>query len=367
MFRTSGRRLMGYSLGIFLMLGGIPFAKEFAQEARKAALTRQEVLSLATSNKLGLVSSSQVVELIRTRGLDFFVTDDLLLTLESLPTDPAILDALRKLKSPEPAPSSTTSPYPPSGSATSGSNAGVNNHNPLIPDERSWPDFLEKVRDKALDYSDELPNFICTQVTTRYEREFPGSWRQVDNFVAELTYFDQKENYKLISVADRPATGTSIESLRGSWSSGEFGTTLLALFHPQTNAKFNLEETEPINGHTTVRISYQVPKETSTNSITYNKQRKIIAPYRGRCWIDPESFKVVRLEEKSFDIPADFPITRAERLIDYELQTIAGQKYWLPSQAEMVMVEGAINHYVRNVIQFKKYRKYEAEVKIVPE
>ena len=76
---------------------------------------------------------------------------------------------------------------------------------------------------------------------------------------------------------------------------------------------------------------------------------------------------MVRLEEKSFDIPLSFPITRVERTIEYKLQDISGQKYWLPVHAEMLMAEGTRNVFVRNVIQFKKYRKYEAEVRIVPE
>jgi hypothetical protein len=185
--------------------------------------------------------------------------------------------------------------------------------------------------------------------------------------VADLTYFEKKENYKIVSVADRPAKTSTIENLKGTYSTGEFGTSLLILFHPHTNAKFYLEESDTINGHETVRVSYQVPKETAGNTISYNGERKIIAAYRGRCWIDPGSFHVVRLEEKSIDIPPDFPITRAERTIDYELQDIGGQKYWLPVRAEILLVEGAINHYARNVIEFKKYRKYEAEVRIVPE
>jgi hypothetical protein len=301
--------------------------------------------------------------------LENSVTESFLYQLEEIQADSAIVQAVKKLKGQEnsssPSPSRTpgievTSPAPPTPSPGIGLKS-------KMPDERTFPEFLEKVRENAMAYSDNLPNFICTQITTRSERTFPESWRQVDNFVAELTYFEKKENYKVISIADRPAKTSTIENLQGTYSTGEFGTSLLVLFHPRTNAKFYFEESEFINGHETIRISYQVPKETGGNTISYNRERKIIAAYRGRCWIDPESFQVVRLEEKSIDIPRDFPITRAERTVDYELQNIAGQKYWLPVRAEILLVEGAVNHYARNVIEFKKYRKYEAEVKILPE
>jgi hypothetical protein len=92
-----------------------------------------------------------------------------------------------------------------------------------------------------------------------------------------------------------------------------------------------------------------------------------VTAYRGRCWIDPESFQIVRLEERAVNIPQDFPITRSEGSIDYDLQDIAGKKYWLPVRAEMLLVQGGANLHTRNVIEFKRYRKFEAEVKIVPE
>ncbi|MFN8006408.1 MAG: hypothetical protein U0V70_05175 [Terriglobia bacterium] len=360
-------RLTRFLLLFSLVHWGIPCRPEFAQEPQNSALSQKEILSFATANKMGQIASDQVLELIHSRGLDFPVTDDFLSALEKIPADSSIIDALRKLKPTDQGPDSSTplngalTPTHPRLSSTASS------HGAQLPDERSWPEFLEKVRYKALAYSRELPNFICTQITTRSERESPGSWHEVDNVVAELSYFENKENYKLISVADRPAKGADIESLKGSWSTGEFGTSLLALFHPQTKAKFSLEVVESIKGHHTVRIGYQVPKETSSNTISYGYQQTIVTPYRGQCWIDPESYRVVRLEEKSFDIPLGFPVTQFERTVEYKLQEISGEKYWLPVQAEMLMVKGANIFFVRNVIQFKKYRKYEAAVKIVPE
>ncbi len=354
-------------LVISLFFCGILLNPGIGQEIRRPPLSEKDILALATSCKLGELSPSHVVDLIRERGLQFPVTESFLNQLQDVQADTSIVQALKKLMGqskpsyPSHAPEVELAPL------NSRAPAPQVGHPSKLPDERGWPEFLEKVRDNAMAYSDDLPNFICTQITTRSERTFPASWRVVDNFVADLTYFEKKEDYKIISVGDRPAKASTIENLKGTYSTGEFGTSLLILFHPHTNAKFYLEESETINGHETIRISYQVPKETAGNTISYNGERKIIAAYRGRCWIDPESFHVVRLEEKSIDIPPDFPITRAERAIDYELREIGGQKYWLPVRAEILLVEGAVNHYARNVIEFKKYRKYEAEVKIVPE
>jgi len=73
------------------------------------------------------------------------------------------------------------------------------------------------MRQYALGYSKNLPDFICTQVTRRYAAAKPGSryggrtgsdpsWMKQDELTIRLSYFDQKENYKLILVNSTPAT-----------------------------------------------------------------------------------------------------------------------------------------------------------------
>ena len=309
------------------------------------------------------------MELIRERGLGFTVSDLFLQKLETLQADPAIAQTLRKFRDQgkAPAPISSTTLENESHPAGAAAQSPATGSPSKIPDDQTWPQFLEAARTKALAYTDDLPNFICTQITTRSERVSSGGWHQVDNFVADLTYFEKKENYKIISVSNRPTATATMESLKGSWSTGEFGSSLRMLFDPQSNAAFRLEGVDQANGHETVRISYQVPRETSGSTITYNNERTIVTAYRGRCWIEPESFNVVRLEEKAINIPEDFPLNRAETTIDYDVQDIAGRKCWLPVRAEILLVEKSVNHQARNVIEFRKYRKFEAEVRIVPE
>lgn len=329
-----------------------------SQQPSKEPLTEDQVLALVTSSKLGELPVNRVVELITERGVAFSITDIFLLELNARDADGAIVETLKRLRSQgkdfvstpaEPAKASAAPESGPSGKA---------------PTEENWPRFLEAVRAKALAYTDNLPNFICTQITQRFVRFFPAGWRQVDNFVADLSYYDKKEHYKILTVANKVTPNATIENLSGTRSTGEFGTSLRALFDPNTKASFRLEGQDQTNGHDTVRVGYQVPKETSSRTINYNNERTIVTAYRGRCWIDPVSYQVVRLEDKAIDIPQDFPITRSEGSTDYDLAEIAGVKYWLPVRAEVLLVEAGAKLHTRNVIEFKRYRKFEAEVKI---
>ena len=357
-----GRFWVAFLLVTLLCAGALAWT---GQDPAAGPLTEEQVLSLVTSAKLGELPAGRINELIRKRGIAFSVTDVFLLELQTREADPALLETLRQIRgqgkdfvpsSPGGTISSAASSTPESPAAPSGK--GV---------EADWSKFLEQVRAKAISYTDELPNFICTQVTQRSARYFPGGWRTVDNFVAELSYFDRKEHYKILTVANQATTTATIENLSGTRSTGEFGTSLRSLFEPATNAAFRLEGREQTNARETIRLGYQVARETSSRSINYNNERTIITAYRGRCWIDPESFQVVRLEDKAINIPPDFPITRSDGSTDYDLADIGGKKYWLPVRAEVLLVEGGAKLHTRNLIEFKRYRKFEAEVRIVPD
>ncbi len=332
-----------------------------SQQERKEPLAEDEVLALVTSARLGEIPVNRIIEIIEQRGVKFSVTDVFLLELEAREADIAITETLRRLRN-------QGKDFIQTPVEISKESLGKSPGKPAnLPAEADWPKFLESSRAKALAYTDELPNFICTQITQRFARYFPGGWRQVDNFVAELSYFDKKEHYKILTVANKMTTNATIENLSGTRSTGEFGTSQRALFDPATNASFRLEGMDQTNGHETVRVGYQVARETSSRSINYNNESTIITAYRGRVWIDPKSFQVVRLEDKAINIPESFPITRSEGSIDYDLAEIAGTKYWLPVRAEVLLVEGSAKLHTRNVIEFKKYRKFEAEVRIVPD
>lgn len=336
-----------------------------AQEQKEAPLAADEVVALVESVKAGQLSATRAVEVIEERGVNFVVSEMYVLELTVRGADELILETLRNLRD-------IDKKFPLTGEK--GSEAPDEGNPPSqagrAPSAAEWPEFLEAVRAKALSYADDLPNFICTQVTKRFVGRFPAGWQTTDSFAADVSYFDKQEHYKIISVSNHPAPNKTMDDLGGATSFGEFGSRLNSIFDPRRNASFHLEGSEKISGHDTVRVSYLVPLETSDYSIGYsdklgNPLKSIITAYQGRCWVDPASYNVIRVEERAFNIPIGFPVTRAENIIEYDLADIAGKKYWLPIRAEMMMVEGANKVQVRNTIEFKLYRKFEAEVKLV--
>lgn len=359
-------------------------------------ISQEELLALVTTTRIGAVTSQRVVELIRERGIGFRVKDILLQELKAREADPAIIRAVEESRptgplestlrpppgvappppvfvpppvetaaTPVSAPGSAATPAPAATTAPAATPA-----RPGLPDRETWPQFLEEVRSTAMAYTDNLPNFICTQITQRYLRRLPKTgWVRVDNFVAELTYYEKQEHYKLVSVGNRSAaSNATLESLKGTTSTGEFGSSLNYLFAPATGTLFRFEGIDHSRGSPTVRVGFRVPKDTSKRSIIFREgttELGVVTPYRGRCWIDPVSLQVVQIKERAYRIPETFPITRSEGSTEYSQVEISGQQHWLPVRAEVLMENRSARLHTRNVIQFKQYRKFGSDVKFV--
>ena len=173
-----------------------------------------------------------------------------------------LIDASKELPPPKPpAPKPVVQPIPP-------------------PDSIEQARVLEAAREYARDYSKKLPNFICTQVTRRYEDpsglEF---WQLQDTVVEKLSFFEQKEDYKLLFVNNRAFTGTR-EKIGGTVTRGEFGTRLKEIFDPKSRATFDWERWATLRGKRMHVFRYAITQERSEYSVQY--QTSVTVPaYRG--------------------------------------------------------------------------------------
>src|ERR1035438_2432212 len=71
---------------------------------------------------------------------------------------------------------------------------------PPPPSSEEQAKLLDEVRDYAINYLHTLPDFICLEQTRRYvDTTGRESWRFLDVITARLSYFNQHEDYKLVS------------------------------------------------------------------------------------------------------------------------------------------------------------------------
>lgn len=237
---------------------------------------------------------------------------------------------------------------------------------------------LEAARAAALAYTQQLPDFICTQMTHRAifrtaENSFSGTGvsgrgpiaamangmgASSDTIEEQLTYVGGKESYEVLTHNGNKATNKDHMSLAGVVTAGEFGSLLSEVFDPTSRATFTWVHADKLHGRAVDVFRFHVPKEAGTSIFYRDTGKEIQVAYSGEVFIDAETMQVLEVQSK-FDLPASFPIHVAERTVEYAPQQIAGKSYSLPSRSLVHMEDGS--HSYENRIDFKNYHRFTSE------
>jgi hypothetical protein len=232
------------------------------------------------------------------------------------------------------------------------------------PSEAEQKRILAEITESALNYSSGLPNFVCLQVTKRYvDPSGTDSFRLTDTIAERLSYFEHKEDYKVISVNGAPVTNRKHEQLGGATSSGEFGSMLLEIFSPGSQTEFHWERWGKLRDHVMHVFSFRVEQSNSKYNITAEAvKRTIVVGYHGLIYADRDTNAVIRITMDADGIPTDFPIRTAGETLDYDSVTISGQKFILPIKVDMRMRDGKV--LMKNQSEFRLYNKFGADTSI---
>ncbi len=230
------------------------------------------------------------------------------------------------------------------------------------PSAAEQKEVIENARQYALSYAKRLPDFICVQVTRRYaDPSGLEMWHRMDTITERLSYFEQKEDYKVILVNNQPMD-ISHDQLSGASSSGEFGSMLKQIFDRPSEAEFHWERWATLRGRRNHVYTYRVRQERSQYSIWFEKKMSIVPGYRGLVFVDADTNVVTRILFEAIDIPPTFPVQQARTQLDYDYIRIGESEHVLPLRAEVRMREG--RNLTKNEVEFRMYRKFGADATI---
>jgi hypothetical protein len=219
---------------------------------------------------------------------------------------------------------------------------------------------IKDAREVSATFSASLPAYLAQQVTTRYfATGWPvATWQTIDEITAELAYVNGKEDYRDFRIdgnlIDRPERS-------GSWSTGEFGTTLEDVMSFGTDAAFKRRGEATLAGRPAVVFDYKVAQEHSHWTMVAPDERTYKPAYEGAIWVDKDTRRVLRIEQRTSDFPRDFPVRRAEAILQYGFVKIDGKTYLLPASGENIGCMTGSGACTRNVIAFRNYRKFTAD------
>src|SRR4051812_1312630 len=154
-----------------------------------------------------------------------------------------------------------------------------------------------------------LPNFICTQLTRRFE-DFAGKgeWRPIDIIVERLTYFEHREDYQVLELNGRPAN-LPHSQLGGASSSGEFGSVIKGIFAIESSAEFHWQNFFRLRGRSMYVYAYSVAAAHSTYHIVIPEQSvDYKSAYHGLLFIDAHNHQVHRITLHADGIPPALPV-----------------------------------------------------------
>jgi hypothetical protein len=243
---------------------------------------------------------------------------------------------------------------------------------PPVPDAAEQAAIIREVREYALNYTRGLPNFLCTQVMRRKAAPEPGSryamrgatepsFQTLDTLTLRLSYFEQKEDPKLIMINNSPTT-QDYAKLGGATSTGEFGSLMLGVFEPGTLTHFEWDHWGTLRNKLVMVFKYTVEQSRSQWGLDYERREHIYPAYSGLIYLDKDLHVVMRVTLNADNIPPAFPIRFARTILDYEYQDISGHEYLLPYKSQTDML--ADNILTRNETEFRLYRRYSAESEI---
>lgn len=225
---------------------------------------------------------------------------------------------------------------------------------------------IKDTRDRALHYVESLPNFMCIEVTSRsYDPSGSGRYKLRDTVTELLRYHDKSESRTMIEIDGKPAS-TAREGMKGTFSSGELGGVLRAVFAEKAKADFKWRETDTLGTSTVQVFDYRVEQQNSEFSVVGMNNLQVMVGFHGQVYIDTAAHNVRRITLIADDMPRDFPTHYTSIGVDYDYVSINSHDYLMPTTAQLRLKQGR-HEAVMNNIEFKNYRRFGSSIRILPD
>jgi hypothetical protein len=322
-------------------------------------------------------TDKQIAASVKKLKLTEKLTDKTILDLQAQGAGPKTVEALQTLrdetasmKAPTHDVTSSPATAPDQGIPTGPPTATLSVKAPPIPppDSVRQQQILDAMKQYALNYTANLPNFVCVQVTRQYVDPYAGdNYRAIGTILARVSYNEGQERYNVYS-QNGHLVNTNMEGVRGggATSTGEFGSLMRGIFEPRSAAEFGWDHWATLRGRRMAVFNYSIDSGHSDWSITYgdgpSDSQRIVTAYRGLVYADAQTGEISRIKFVAVDIPKGFPIQETTEILDYDLQEISGQKYVCPMAAQLWM--RASRESTHNEIEFRNYRKFGTESSI---
>jgi hypothetical protein len=224
------------------------------------------------------------------------------------------------------------------------------------------------IRKKVEGAFDRLPTFRAKLVTSMFHSTSKKvKWVPNGVISAEIAYEGEDERYSDVQVnGKRPVTAPAMadseymRSFNNAWSTGDFETISHCVFGGLQDADFHKAGTEhDAAGDLAV---YEFAADRSSTCIAVRSESQVAYPsYKGSLKVRMATGDVVHVELEATDMPAGFPLDRAERSVDFRAVRIGSEQYLLPTTGYWFGCYRSTYSCFLNRMDFSDYRHFESD------
>jgi hypothetical protein len=222
------------------------------------------------------------------------------------------------------------------------------------------PLLLERVKTKAAENLQRLPNYTCTQTIERSRRGGKTeNFDLVDRLRLEVALVDGGELFSWpgASKFEEKRIGEIVGG--GTISNGNFALHEKGIFlSPATTFTYAGEEV--LNGRRALLFDYRVPQPSSIYRLRRTVGNEAFVGHHGTFWVAADTLDLIRLEVHADDIPPSLDLAQASDAMEYSRLHIGDGDFLLPKSSEFV-VSDVFGNENRNRAEFSACRQYTGE------
>lgn len=241
-------------------------------------------------------------------------------------------------------------------------------HAPASPKPGSRDELIAAIRKKVETAFERLPNFRAKLVTSMFRSTSRRmKWIPTGVISAEVAYEGKEEQYSDIEVnGKRPPTAPEtadseyMRSFNNAWSTGDFETISHCVFDNLEDADFHPAGTQhKPNGDFAL---YEFAGSRASKCAAVRAESQVVYPsYKGSLEVDLETGNVTHLQLEATNVPAGFPLDRAERSVDFALVRIGDQQFLLPAIGYWFGCYRDSYYCFLNRMDFRDYQHFESD------
>jgi VWFA-related protein len=232
------------------------------------------------------------------------------------------------------------------------------------PTEAEAQAIIEAARQRALAWSESLPNFFCVEITDHsVDPSGAGDWHHKDTLVQLMRYVDHQESRTTLELNGAKST-VAADDLDFAHSIGEFGGIFLVVFNPTAQAKFTWKESDVLDGAPVQVFNYKVEQAHSDFSVNGFQNREIAVAFHGTVYLDAATHSVRRVTIDADNIPSNLMVHASSMSVDYGWVSINNHDFLMPTEGAISLREGK-HQAVLNEFEFRNYRRFGSQVRIL--